>query len=71
MVSQVFVLVFDFPRSLTTERRQLNRMLHRIGAKRLQDSLWRHEDLNSLMEVAMFIKRFGGSARILEERFVF
>jgi len=65
------VLVFDFPKSLTTQRRQLNRLLHRIGAKRVQDSFWRHEDLKSLIEVATFIKQNGGRASILEERLIF
>lgn len=66
-----FVLVFDFPRSLTTERRRLNRMLHRINARKIQDSFWRCENLNSLMEIALYIKSFGGKAEILEEKFIF
>jgi len=67
----MFVLVFDFPRNLTTARRKLNRLLHRINAKRLQDSVWSCDDLQQLMEVALFIKNFGGRASILEEKFVF
>ncbi len=65
------VLIYDFPSYLTTQRRQLNRLLHRIGALRIQDSVWRHPDLKALMEAAMFIKRNGGHAEILEEKFLF
>ena len=66
-----FILAFDFPKRLSTERRKLNRMLHRIGAKKLQDSFWKHERLEELIEVARFIVASGGRASILEEKLVF
>ncbi|MCD6403224.1 MAG: hypothetical protein J7K98_02765 [Candidatus Aenigmarchaeota archaeon] len=66
-----FILVYDFPRTFHTARRQLNRKLHRIGAEKLQDSVWKCNDLQALIDVALFIKSFGGRAEILEEKFVF
>ena len=66
-----FVIVFDFPKVLTSERRKLNRMLHRMGAERVQDSFWRCDDLKALFEAARFIKSCGGRVEILEEKFVF
>ncbi len=66
-----FVLVFDMPRSMQTERRILNRELHRAGAKRVQDSFWKLNDLDKLMQIAMHIRNIGGHAEILEEKFLF
>ena len=67
----MFVLSFDLPRNMSVVRTRINRRLHKAGAKRIHDSLWSCDDLQALMEIALTIKRFGGSARILEERFVF
>lgn len=66
-----FVLVFDIPRSLATEKVRINRELHRADAVRVQDSFWKHNDLKTLMKIAMHIRRVGGQAEILEETFLF
>ncbi len=66
-----FVLVFDLPRNLAVERVRLHRELTRLGAKNVQHSLWSHDDLNSLMKLGIEIRKLGGRAKILEERFLF
>jgi CRISPR/Cas system-associated endoribonuclease Cas2 len=66
-----FVIAFDFPRSLPTQRRKLNRLLHRIGAEKVQDSFWKCNDLKALTKIPLFIKSWGGKAEILEEKFLF
>lgn len=66
-----FVLVFDIPREMQTERRVINRELHRAGAEMIQQSFWRHENLKSLIEFAIRIRNLGGSASVLEEKFLF
>lgn len=66
-----FVIVFDIPRWQATEKVRINRRLHKIGAERIQDSLWRHENLNELIEIAIRIRGIGGKAGILEEKFIF
>jgi CRISPR-associated endonuclease Cas2 len=66
-----FILVFDIPRELTTERKQVNLALRRMDARMLQFSVWQHESLNKLLEIASRIKLIGGSATILEEKFIF
>jgi hypothetical protein len=37
----------------------------------IHESLWESDNLRELIKIANFIKRFGGSARILEEKFIF
>ena len=66
-----FILVFDIPRELTTERKQVNLALRRMDARMLQFSVWQHESLNKLLEIASRTKLIGGSATILEEKFIF
>ena len=66
-----FVLIYDIPRSLGSERVRINRELHRFGAERLQDSVWKHENLENLVQIAIRIRELGGKAEILEERFLF
>ncbi len=65
------VLVYDIPRGDVAVAVKVWRDLNKMGAKKVQHSIWRHGNLDRLIEIAMYIKRFGGSARILEERFVF
>lgn len=66
-----FLLSFDLPKSMGIVRSRVIRKLHRARAKRVHDSLWSCNDLQLLIEIATLIKRFGGSASILEEKFLF
>lgn len=66
-----FVLIFDVPTELGSVKRQTDRLLVRAGAKQIQRSVWKSKELDSLIDVASFVKKSGGDARILEERFVF
>ena len=66
-----FVIVFDMPRSEQTERRRLHRELVRGGAMMIQDSFWKSDSLKFLIELGMKIRKLGGSATILEEKFLF
>lgn len=66
-----FILVFDLPREMGTVKVRTWRELQEIGAKMMQFSIWKSEKLDELVKLAADIKKSGGSARILEERFVF
>jgi len=66
-----YVLIFDIPRSMAVERVRINRELHRRGAKRIQDSFWKHENLEFLIKIALKIREIGGKASILEEKLIF
>ena len=71
MSNNVSVLMFDIPREMNTLEKRINRELHKMGAEMMQHSVWKSEDISELMKIALEIKRSGGSARILEERFIF
>ena len=66
-----FVLIFDIPLEEKSSAKQVQRLLTRIGAEQIQRSVWKSKDLQELIDIASFIKKSGGDARILEERFVF
>ena len=52
-------------------RLRVFRILKKINAEKVHDSLWRSSDLEALIQIALLIKRAKGKARILEEKFVF
>ena len=64
------ILIFDIPRENKALSVRIFRSL-RKNAKLIQFSVWKSEDLDFLMKTAMEIKRNGGTARILEEKFIF
>jgi hypothetical protein len=66
-----FVLIYDVPRDPTKIETKVWRDLIKLGAKKLQHSVWKHSDLSKLIEIATFIKKSGGSATILEEKLIF
>jgi len=68
---QEFILIFDIPRENNTLKVQVWRELQRKNASMIQFSIWKSDRLSELMDIANFIKKSGGSARILEEKFVF
>ena len=66
-----FVLVFDLPREMGTVKVRTWRELQKLDAKMIQFSMWKSEKLDELMKLAIDIKKFGGTAKILKEQFVF
>ena len=66
-----FILAFDLPRELHSERKRVNLELRRMNARMIQFSIWESEKLEELMKIALMIKNFGGSSKILEEKFLF
>jgi len=66
-----FILAFDLPRELHSERKRINLELRRINAKMVQFSIWESEKLEDLIKIATIIKKVGGTSRILEEKFLF
>lgn len=66
-----FVIIFDIPRFEKTERVRIYRELLRGGATKIQDSFWKSDSLKFLIDIGTRIKKIGGSATILEEKFLF
>ncbi|MFZ8829994.1 MAG: hypothetical protein ACO2OO_00875 [Candidatus Aenigmatarchaeota archaeon] len=67
----MFIISFDLPREMNSARVRLFRMLKSRNCKMIHESLWEGDNLKDLIEIASFIKKFGGRARILEEKFLF
>ncbi len=66
-----FILIYDIPTESESIQRQTHRLLIRADARQVQRSVWKSKSLQDLIGIASFIKKSGGDARILEERFVF
>jgi len=66
-----FVIVFDIPRFEQSERRRIHRELTRHDCRMMQDSFWKSQDLKFLISIGIRIRKIGGSATILEEKFLF
>lgn len=64
------IMIFDIPREQKALSVRVFRALSK-QARMIQFSVWESEDLDFLMKLALQIKKEGGEARILEERFVF
>ncbi len=66
-----FVMIFDVPLEDRALARKVQRDLGKVGARMLQQSVWKSDSLQELIDIASLVKKSGGDARILEERFVF
>lgn len=70
-MKEKFVLAFDIPANMDSFKLKINRELHRIGAKKIQQSIWQSDNLSELVRIGVLIKNIGGSARVLEEKLIF
>lgn len=65
------LLVFDIPAGDKILAVKVNRKLKSCGAIKLQNSLWKSDNLEELTKIALWIRNAGGSATILEEKVIF
>ena len=66
---EMSILLFDIPRGNKALSVRVFRALSK-NAELVQFSVWRSDDLDFLMKIASEINRNGGTANILEERFI-
>jgi antirestriction protein ArdC len=66
-----FVLIFDLPEKSHSDYVKVWRDLNKNNAKKIQQSVWKSEKLQELIDIATFIKKSGGHAIILEEKLIF
>ena len=66
-----YILIFDIPRKNTILAVKVNRKLKEINAEKIQNSVWRGEDFDELVKVALLIRNSGWNAQIIEEKVVF
>jgi hypothetical protein len=65
------ILVFDIPRGQTILNVKVNRKLKAIKAKKIQNSVWKSDNINELIKIAIWIRNAGGKAKVLEEKIIF
>jgi hypothetical protein len=70
-MNNAYILSFDLPRELDSQRKRINRELRAINAQMIQHSFWKSRNLKELISIALFIKNSGGIATILEEKLIF
>jgi hypothetical protein len=59
----MFIISFDLPREMNSARVRLFRMLKSKNCRMIHESLWESNNLKDLIEIASFIKRFGGAQK--------
>lgn len=65
------ILIFDIPKGETILNVKVNRKLKEIGAVKIQNSVWRSDNLKELIKIAIWIRNVGGKAKVLEEKIIF
>jgi hypothetical protein len=60
------ILIFDIPRELAPLRSKIYRKLNKINARKIQDSIWASNSIDSLIELADEIKNSGASSQVLK-----
>jgi len=68
---KMFLLSFDLPKNMNTLRVRIFRRLKSSGAELVHHSLWRSNDFKLLQDIALLIRKNGGTALILEEKLRF
>ena len=63
-----FALIFDIPTGMNVFKVKLNRSLKLIGARMVQRSVWKSENLNEMVKLALWIRQHGGKAEVVEWR---
>lgn len=66
-----YLLIFDIPKGSTILNVKVNRLLKYIGAEKIQNSVWRSDNLKELTKIVIWIRNAGGKAQILEEIIVY
>lgn len=65
------VIIFDIPQGEKILNVKVNRLLKKISAEKIQNSVWRSDNLKELTKIALWIRNAGGKATILEEKIIF
>lgn len=66
-----YLLVFGIPKGSTILNVKVNRLLKYIDAEKIQNSVWRSDNLKEFTKIVIWIRNAGGKAQILEERIVY
>ena len=62
-----YIIIYDIPREKKVLQVQINRLLHRIKAEKIQQSVWESDDLESLKLISERIEEANGKSIILKK----
>lgn len=65
-----YIIIYDLPRKERCLLVKINRMLHRMGAEKIQHSIWESENLEALKDIVRLIREAGGEANVMEKKIV-
>jgi CRISPR-associated endonuclease Cas2 len=65
-----YLIVYDIKKLDHATWLKVNRRLRKLGASRMQHSLWELDDLPELNNLVRLIKSTGGKALVLEKKIV-
>jgi CRISPR-associated endonuclease Cas2 len=65
-----YLIIYDIKRLDSATRLRVNRRLRRLGALKLQHSVWESDDISELKNLVGAIKSSGGNAFITRKRIV-
>jgi CRISPR-associated endonuclease Cas2 len=66
-----YLIVYDIKRLDNAMRLRVNRHLRKLGALRLQHSVWELNKFDHLLELAVSIKSVGGKAIIVKKHVLY
>jgi len=66
-----YVLIFGLPKGSAMLNVKINRLLKGIGAEKVQNSVWKSDNLKELTRIVVWVRNAGGNATILEEKIVY
>jgi len=64
-----YIIVFDIKRDRPSFRVKINRLLNKIKAKMIQDSVWEVKNLEDAIEISNLIKANGGKVVAFDKRY--
>ncbi len=67
----MYLIIFQLGSDSLSLKLKINRKLNKIGAKMIQKSVWIHESVQKLIEIASFIRARGGKAMVLEANVIY
>ena len=62
-----YIIIYDIPREKKVLQVQINRLLHKIKAEKIQQSVWESDDLESLKLISEKIEEANGKSIILKK----
>ncbi|MCM8808017.1 MAG: CRISPR-associated endonuclease Cas2 [Candidatus Omnitrophica bacterium] len=63
-----YIIIFDIKKEKASLRVKVNRLLNKMKAKMVQDSVWESDNLSGLKSIYQIIRSNGGKAIIFDKK---